>query len=186
MNPSVSRAHLAGLHEQTYRWALFCCGFDPDYASEVVQTVYVEILSGRAQFHGHSTLKTWIFAVVKHTARRLHARLESGERLKRRLAAAVEPDAAELIDDVIQRDADQAETKRLVQQALERLPARQRAVIELIYYHDTTMVEAADILGISAGSAAQHLHRGKRTLARALQPVKGACQGASQGAPHRV
>jgi RNA polymerase sigma factor (sigma-70 family) len=172
MNASAPRATLAGLHDETYRWALFCCGFDADRASEVLQTVYVEVLSGRAKFHGQSAYRTWLFAVVKLTARRLPRRERNLERSTWALAdPAGEDEAADA--DAGHRHAADMETRMLVKRALDRLPARQRAIVELVYYHDTTVAEAAQILGIGTGSAAQHLHRAKRSLAEVLQPLRG-------------
>ena len=55
-----------------------------------------------------------------------------------------------------------------VQQAVERLSVRQRAVVYLTYWEDMTNQMTADYLGISAGSVWRHLARAKTHLRREL------------------
>ena len=55
-----------------------------------------------------------------------------------------------------------------VQQAVERLSVRQRAVVYLTYWEDMTNQMTADYLGISAGSVRRHLARAKTHLRREL------------------
>lgn len=59
---------LAASHEENYAWALGCCGRDAREAEEVLQAVYLKVLEGRARFDGRSSLKTWVFAVIRRTA----------------------------------------------------------------------------------------------------------------------
>lgn len=168
----VDREALAALHEQAYRWSLFCCGFDEDAARDTLQSVYVAILEDRARFRGNASLKTWLFAVIKRTA--AHER-QSGARRQRLLASlpATEETGADGLEAEAEQRAAQASTRRLVAECLARLPDRQRAVVELVYYHDLPVRECAAVLGISRGAAARHLHRAKQTLAAALDVHKG-------------
>jgi RNA polymerase sigma-70 factor (ECF subfamily) len=55
-----------------------------------------------------------------------------------------------------------------VQQAVEKLSVRQRAVVYLTYWEDMTNQMTADYLGISAGSVRRHLARAKTHLRREL------------------
>src|ERR1700680_2159244 len=62
------RNALEGHHFESYGWALSCCQRRRDEAENVLQLVYVKILSGKAVFDGKSSFKTWLFAVIRKTA----------------------------------------------------------------------------------------------------------------------
>jgi RNA polymerase sigma factor (sigma-70 family) len=56
------------------------------------------------------------------------------------------------------------ETSRELIAALSRLSSRQREVLHLVFYQELTIAAAAEILGISLGSARAHYERGKAKL----------------------
>lgn len=58
---------LADLHASSFGWALSCCGFDREEASDVLQVSYLKILEGQAR-NGHSSVRTWVFGVIRLTA----------------------------------------------------------------------------------------------------------------------
>jgi len=170
--PHPSRQALAELHESAYRWALACCGFEEDRAREVMQMAYLEILAQRAVFDGRSTLKTWLFGVVRNTALRLAAGARRARALEDRLAAdtTAEDDGHDACAQALER----RQARRAILAALESLSPQQRQVIELVVYHGLTLAEAATVMGVALGSARQHYHRAKRALAGALWPLKEA------------
>jgi RNA polymerase sigma factor (sigma-70 family) len=158
------RAALAALHADCYGWALACCGRDRQHAEDALQRAYLRILEGRARFKGGSTFKTFVFGVIRMTAR------EEQRWLRLRLLRATSsfdhlvdgeplPDAA----------ATSAERRDRLLAALARLSTRQREVLELVFYHDMTIEEAATVMHVRIGSARTHYERGKARL-RALLP----------------
>lgn len=169
MDIAELKAELQQLHSASFGWALSCCGRDREEAEEVLQTVYLKILEGKAQFRGEASLKTWLFAVIRKTA--------MGERRKnllRRLilnagSGQTEPAAfAEEPAAVFER----TETQARFQNALRSLPARQREALHLVFYEDLTLREAADVMRVSIGSARQHYERGKKRLRESLDQAE--------------
>ena len=148
---------LERLHAASFGWALGCCGRDHDEAQEVLQTVYVKVLDGKARFDGRSSLKTWLFAVIRRTALS-HRRT----RWLRSLALLRMPPP----EPVVQKHSD--DTRRLIA-AVRQLARRQREVLELVFYHDMTIEQAGAALHISTGSARVHYTRGKKRLEALLR-----------------
>ena len=166
MDISELPAELEKLHGASFGWALSCCRRDRAEAEEVLQTVYLKILEGKARYRGESNLKTWLFAVIRKTAiteqrKRLLRALKSiagSNPTPERNSFAAEPAAA----------FERSEAQKQFQRALERLPARQREALHLVFYEDLSLREAADVMGISIGSARQHYERGKKHLRESL------------------
>src|SRR5688572_1842850 len=169
ITPAELEDRLGELHEESFGWALSCCGWDQADAEDVLQTTYLRVVSGRARFGGRSTFRTWLFGVIRHVAREHHRRLrihrERTERLV--LSAAAEAGSASLADDPAERAQEESMQRRVLLAALDELAPRQREVLQLVFYHDLTVDEAAEVMGVSVGSARVHYDRGKKRL-RAL------------------
>ena len=166
MNIPELTAELERLHSSSFGWALSCCRRDREEAEEVLQTVYLKILEGKARFGGESSFRTWLFAVIHKTAageRRKHLRrklslIRESQGETDRVAPAQRPDV------VVER----SETQTRFLRALEQLPARQQQTLHLVFYQELSLREAAIAMGISVGSARKHYERGKKRLRESL------------------
>jgi RNA polymerase sigma-70 factor (ECF subfamily) len=166
MDIPALQAELEKLHVASFGWALSCCRRDRAEAEEVLQTVYLKILEGKARYRAESNLKTWLFAVIRKTAiseqrRRLLRLLKStaaSRPMAQRNSFVAQPAA----------DFERSEEQKKFQSALKCLPARQREVLHLVFYEDLSLREAADVMSISIGSARQHYERGKKRLRETL------------------
>lgn len=157
-------AQLARLHDDSFGWALSCCGWNDADAEDVLQTTYLKVVSGRARFGGRSAFRTWLFGVIRQTARehrrRARSHVERAERLGREPVEATVPRPDELTE--------RAERARVLREVLAELPDRQREVLHLVFYQDLTIREAAEVLEVSLGTARIHYDRGKRRLRELL------------------
>jgi RNA polymerase sigma-70 factor (ECF subfamily) len=111
-------------------------------------------------------LKTWLFAVIRMTAATEYRR-----RLLRsfRLAA----DSEDVEDRISPFESqtqifERSEAQTHFQSALKELPRRQREALHLVFYEDLSLREAADVMGVSIGSARQHYERVKKKLRESL------------------
>lgn len=168
MDEHELRAMLQEVHADAHAWAVACCTNHPDDAEEVLQTVYLSVLDGRARFDGRSSFKTWLFGVIRLTEASMRRRAWVRDLLLAREAGRVRPVEADAVD----VEMDRAERADLLRGALVSLAERQREVLELVFYHELTVEDAASIMGIGVGSARTHYARGKARLATLLSGLK--------------
>jgi len=155
---------LERLHAAAFGWALACCAGDRAAAEDALQASYLKILDQSARFDGRAGFRTWLFAVVRRTAAEQRRRAAL-RRLLPLAALDAAPDgrpdpAATLV---------RAEGTQRLEAALATLSRRQREVLHLVFYQDLTIAEAADVAGVSVGTARTHYERGKRALRRLLE-----------------
>ena len=166
MAPPDLEQQIAALHPASYAWALACTGWSAVEAEEVLQSTYLAILEGRARFDGRSSFKTWLFSVVRNiAARRRRRRWLETHAPRRLLVAQGEAPHAGPLDALASE-----ERGTRVRRALGQLATRQREVLDLVFFHELTVDEAAMVMGVSLGTARVHYHRGKLRLLGLLGP----------------
>lgn len=167
--PETMADALAALHGDAFAWALAVCGRERTLAEEVLQMAYVKALSGEARFEGRSSLKTWLFGVIRVTA--------ASERRKRWMSARSLARFARLRAEPASPDpevaAGRAEAVSRLVAALATISPRQREVLHLTFQQGLTIEAAARVMGIGLGSARVHYERGKAALRRRLTEEVG-------------
>jgi RNA polymerase sigma-70 factor (ECF subfamily) len=166
MKPRQLEAQLERLHEESFGWALSCCGHDKTEAEDVLQTTYLKIISGKARYEGRSSLKTWVFGVIRRTAQEISRKAAAERRRRIHLVTEDVEDAdAESPDEKLER----TRAAELLKKAMEALSNRQREVLHLVFYQGMTIADAAEVMGVSLGSARTHYQRGKERLRALLE-----------------
>lgn len=156
-NLKIKTSELEALHDDAWRWAHSMVS-DASAADDVMQKAYIEIVAGSARFDGQSSLKTWLYGVIRNIAYN-HFRSEKRRfRLLTRLKTMSTHETTTM-----------AEPAKNMSGALQTLPVRQREVLELVIYREFTLEECAMILGIGVGSVRTHYHRAKTTLRTILE-----------------
>lgn len=155
---------LSALHAAAYGWALTCTERDRDDASDVLQDVYFKLLSGRVRWDGMSSLKTFVFGVIRLTAmERRRWRFFRG----RVVTVAEQEDVAAPSSRKVDR-----ETAAALSRALAKLTDRQREVLHLVFYEGLSIADASVVMKVSVGTARTHYERGKAEI-RALLEKEG-------------
>jgi RNA polymerase sigma-70 factor (ECF subfamily) len=165
MDAHELQGELERLHAASFGWALWCCNQKLEEAAEVLQMTYMKVLEGRARFDGKSSFRTWLFGVVRYTAREYRRQAW----LRATLAMnwlALRP--SQKSDPGPESAVCHSESSRILRQAVDRLPQRQRQVLHLVFYQEMTVEEAGKVLGIALGTARQHFERGKSRLREIL------------------
>ena len=153
------------LHDQSWGWALACCARNGEDAADALQSAYLRILAGRARFDGRSSIKTWLFGVIRLTA------LDEARQTIRHALRTAGYAAAELVADPAPGAdvlAEHSDERAALLAALRELSPRQHEALVLVFYHGLTIEEAAQVMHLSLGSARTHYDRGKKALASKL------------------
>lgn len=168
MDDAELRAQIELHHAAAHAWARSCCRGHPDDAEEVLQTVYLMLLDGRARFAGRSEFRTWLFGVIRRTAAGSHRSGWLRRLLLEREADRVAPSPPM----ATASEMELAERGARLRTALASLSARQREVLDLVFYHELTVEAAASVMEVSVGSARTHYARGKARLAALLVSLR--------------
>ena len=151
------------IHPDCFGWALTCCQHDREEAEDVLQASYLKALEGRAVFHGSSSVKTWMFGIVRRTAWERRRSWLVRALIRRRPGEEIPP--APTPESI----ASDREAHARLRGLLAQLSPRQRDLLHLVYYQEMTIEDASEVLGITVGTARTHYARGKDRLRALLQ-----------------
>jgi len=151
-----------------------------EQADDLFQETFKRVHEKAYMFRG-TQFKSWLFTIATRVAidnlrRRRRLRLVS---LSQTVDCADE--TCEQLNTVAttkgcygpSEEAAMAEQKEQVRQAIEMLPARQRATLVLAYYQELSYHEVAEVLGCSIGTVKAQMSRALRTLAQRLPDIAG-------------
>jgi RNA polymerase sigma-70 factor (ECF subfamily) len=148
-------------------------------AADVLQDVFLKVFKGIRQFHGDSTLKTWIYRIAVHEAsnhRRGWMRRHWHEPFSLDDAgaqAALSAAEARACCETPYRLLEQAERQELLRRALASLTQPYRTVVVLREIEGLAYDEIARVTGMAEGTVKSRLMRGRELLRRKLASCFG-------------
>jgi RNA polymerase sigma factor (sigma-70 family) len=143
---------------------------DPYLAADLTADVFLAAIdSARSYRPGRGTPIAWLFGVARNVVAAERHRTIRERRAASRFAAAelVAPEDLARLHERIDAEAG----RRRIHRAIERLPAGERAVLELVALDGLGVSEAARALGIGPVAARVRLHRARRQVRTELEPV---------------
>jgi RNA polymerase sigma factor (sigma-70 family) len=149
--------HRTGLLALSYRLI-----GDRHTAEDVVQDALVTVWGRAARFEGRSTVRSWLYGVVRYHA--------LNRRRQRPLPLADTTDLDEVASDEHGPEALSlaAVTRDQLAAAMERLPEHHREIITLAFVAELSRPEIAEVLGVPVGTVKSRLHRARRELAHLI------------------
>jgi RNA polymerase sigma-70 factor (ECF subfamily) len=133
-------------------------------AADLTQKVFVNVFLKADQFNGESSFKTWLYQIAINQCKN-HYRSKDRQRLEE-----VEVESLPLVaEENFELAVETAEQQRLLRQAVDRLPSKQRMTVRLRLYQECTFVEIAEIMTASVGTAKAHYHQAVITLRKMLK-----------------
>jgi len=158
-----------GFFPRLYRFARTRLGEDPDIIKEIVHVTLSKAIRKLRTYRGEAALFTWLCTICRHeisdhTSRVAHERkhVSLTEDLPD-VRAAVDALMAPPNDDP-EHSFKRLETARLIQVALDRLPAHYGNALEWKYVYGFSVEEIAAKLGVGLDAAQSVLARAKRAF----------------------
>jgi RNA polymerase sigma-70 factor, ECF subfamily len=147
-----------------YRWLLRFVG-NETVAEDLLSDVFFDVWRQADRFQARSSVTTWLLAIARFKA--LSAR-------RRRTDAEVD----ETIEATVADSADNAERVlekkhqgEVLRQALTKLSPEHRQIIDLVYYHERSIEECAQILAIPAATVKTRMFYARKKLAALVEQV---------------
>jgi RNA polymerase sigma-70 factor (ECF subfamily) len=141
-----------------YRWLLRFVT-DQTLAEDLLSEVFLDVWRQAGRFEGRSSFSTWLLSIARFkalSARRRRTEAEWDEKIEATVAdPSNDPEA------VLQEN----ERSELLRQALTRLSLEHREIIDLVYYHEKSVDECAQILGIPAATVKTRMFYARKNLA---------------------
>ena len=147
---------------KVYRFVLRIVGNEAT-AEDILNEVFVEVWRNAGKFEGRSQVATWILAI---------ARFRALSALRRRSDDELEDEAAEAIEDngddpevALQKN----DRRAVLLDCLKQLSPAHREVLDLIYYHEKSVEDAALIVGIPLNTVKTRAFHARKRLAELMQ-----------------
>jgi RNA polymerase sigma-70 factor (ECF subfamily) len=162
-------AFFDGYFPRLYRFARTRLGDQPDTTKEIVQVTLTKAIRKLATYRGEAALFTWLCTICRHEIAEHHERVAR----ERRHVVLTEdtPDIRAAVEAIAAPESDEPEsnfrrleTTRLIQVALDQLPANYGNALEWKYLYGYSVEEIAARLGIGLEAAQSLLARAKRAF----------------------
>jgi RNA polymerase sigma-70 factor, ECF subfamily len=131
-----------------------------------VQDVFVTVYRKLADFEGRSSVKTWIFGILRHTVN------DTRRSARRKPVAALEHEPEDAVGLGPAEAAQRKEGAALLQQALAALPEDQREVFVLAELEQLSAPEIASALDVNLNTVYSRLRSARLEFEAALKRLR--------------
>jgi RNA polymerase sigma-70 factor (ECF subfamily) len=132
-------------------------------AEDMISEVFLEVWRQAGKFEGRSAVSTWLLAIARYKAL---------SEIRRRREEWLDEEVAEAIEDqgddpeVAVQKKDKSEALR---KCLSALTPEHREVIDLVYYHEKSVEEVAEIVGIPENTVKTRMFYARKKLGELLK-----------------
>ena len=141
-------------------------------AEDLISEVFLDVWRQAGRFEGRSQVSTWLLAI---------ARFKALSVLRRKPEHELDEETAEAIEDTSDTPDVVLEKKQkadVIRKSLGGLSAEHREIIDLVYYHEKSVEEVAEIVGIPEATVKTRMFYARKKLAELLK-----AQGIERGWP---
>jgi RNA polymerase sigma-70 factor (ECF subfamily) len=158
-------------HVRVFRFVLRLVR-DEASAEDLISEVFLDVWRQAGRFEGRAAVSTWLLAI---------ARFKALSMLRRKPEQELDEEAAEAIEDGADTPdvtLEKKEKSEVLRKCLTSLSAEHREIIDLVYYHEKSVEEVAEIVGIPEATVKTRMFYARKKLAELLK-----AQGIERGWP---
>jgi RNA polymerase sigma-70 factor, ECF subfamily len=132
-------------------------------AEELTNEVFLEVWRHAGTFQGKASASTWLLSIAHHRA--------VSSLRKRREEAWNEETAANIADpdDDPEVVAQKADKGALLRRAMQQLSPEHRAIVDLVYYHEMSIAEVSEVVGIPENTVKTRMFYARKRLSELLK-----------------
>jgi RNA polymerase sigma-70 factor, ECF subfamily len=149
-------------HVRVYRFVLRLVR-DQTKAEDLISEVFLDVWRQAGKFEARSAVSTWLLAIARYKA--LSA-------LRRRPDEELDDEAAAAIEDTADNPEVALEKKdkgEILRKCLTALSPEHREIIDLVYYHEKSVEEVAEIVGIPENTVKTRMFYARKRLSELLK-----------------
>jgi RNA polymerase sigma-70 factor (ECF subfamily) len=139
-------------HVRVYRFVLRLVG-NPTTAEDLISEVFLDVWRQADRFEGRSAVSTWMLAIARFKA----------------LSVLRKKPEEELDDETAEVALEKKDKSTVLRQCLEKLTPEHKEIIDLVYYHEKSVEEVAEIVGIPENTVKTRMFYARKKLAELLK-----------------
>ena len=150
---------------RVFRFVLRFLG-DESVAEDLVSEVFFDVWRQADRFESRSQVSTWLLAIARNKALSV---------LRRRTTEELDEEVAEFIEDPSDNpEVAMQKTQRnaVLQDCLGQLSPAHREIVDLVYYHEKSIDEVAEIIGVPQNTVKTRMFYARKRIAE-LMAAKG-------------
>jgi RNA polymerase sigma-70 factor, ECF subfamily len=130
-------------------------------AEEVVSEVFIDVWRNASRFEGRSQVATWILGIARYKALTAARRRSTGE---------IGDDVTSIEDpsDNPETAAQKTDRSAILRSCLEQLSPAHREIIDLVYYHERSIDDAAKIINVPPNTVKTRMFYARKHIAALL------------------
>jgi RNA polymerase sigma-70 factor (ECF subfamily) len=127
-----------------------------------VSEVFIEVWRHAGQFEARSQVSTWLLAIARHKALSALRRCSTDE---------LDDDVIRIIEDPSDNPEvtlQKTERNEILRDCLKQLSPSHREIIDLVYYHERTIDDVAEIIGVPPNTVKTRLFYARKRIGELL------------------
>ncbi len=165
--PATQRSGFAKLvseYSERLYWQIRKMVLSHDDANDILQDVFIKAWNNIDNFRGESKLSTWLYRIAVNES------ITFINKKKMQNNISMDDDESFLLN-ILEADEffDGDETQKLLQEAILKLPEKQRLVFRMKYFDEMKYEEMSDILGTSVGALKASYHHAVKKIENFLE-----------------